>query len=56
MIRKLTREKIKKRYGELAKIYHPDKQKDRKGNSDKFIEIQNAYELLTSLFQNSEMK
>lgn len=38
-----TSEDIKNSYRQLCKIYHPDKNPD---NSDKFIEIQKAYETL----------
>ena len=38
-----TLEDIKNSYRQLCKIYHPDKNPD---NSDKFIEIQKAYETL----------
>ena len=38
---------IKKNYRKLAKQYHPDKNKGNKIAQDKFIEITNAYEILS---------
>src|SRR5271156_2684652 len=37
---------IKKAYYQLAKKYHPDQNKDPKAR-EKFVEIQNAYEILS---------
>ncbi|WP_300664934.1 J domain-containing protein [Fluviicola sp.] len=47
---------IKRAYRKLVKIYHPDRIKDsddltRKKHVSQFIEIQEAYELLTSTFK-----
>jgi molecular chaperone DnaJ len=36
---------IKKKYYQLAKEFHPDTSKDPKAK-DKFLDIQNAYEIL----------
>ncbi|KAK3082625.1 hypothetical protein FSP39_000660 [Pinctada imbricata] len=47
-----TEKEIKSRYKELAKKYHPDRQKDpskKKEAEDKFVEIQKAYETLSSI-------
>jgi hypothetical protein len=41
-----TMEDIKKKYNELVKKYHPDKNKENSGNKAKFIYIQKAYERL----------
>ena len=41
-----TMEDIKKKYNELVKKYHPDKNKENPGNKAKFIRIQKAYERL----------
>jgi DnaJ-class molecular chaperone len=40
-----TEEHLKKNYRRLAKKYHPDKSFDK--NSDKFVQIQQAYEFFT---------
>ena len=42
----VTKEIIKKRYKELAKIYHPDLNSSCKESEDKFREITDAYKLL----------
>jgi hypothetical protein len=39
-------EDIKKKYNELVKKYHPDKNKENSGNAAKFMQIQKAYERL----------
>ena len=41
-----TQAEIKKAYYQLAKKYHPDQNKDPKAR-EKFVEIQNAYEILS---------
>ena len=43
-----TDEEIKKKYRELAKKYHPDKNKGDKYAEEKFKEINEAYEILSS--------
>lgn len=42
-----SQEEIKKQYRALAKKYHPDKNKDDAGAQAKFIDISNAYEVLS---------
>jgi molecular chaperone DnaJ len=42
-----TQAEIKKAYYQLAKKYHPDKNKDPKAR-EKFVEIQYAYEILSN--------
>src|SRR5271169_1558301 len=41
-----SQQEIKKAYYQLAKKYHPDQNKDPKAR-EKFVEIQNAYEVLS---------
>jgi hypothetical protein len=42
-----SEQEIKKSYRDLAKKYHPDKNKDDKNAQAKFIEVSNAYETLS---------
>ena len=45
-----TEKEIKARYRELAKQYHPDREKDpakKEAAAEKFVEIQKAYETLS---------
>ncbi len=42
-----TADQIKKRYRQLARIYHPDVQADKEASSKQFIEISNAYRTLS---------
>ena len=47
-----TQKEIKSAYKSLAIKYHPDKEKDpakKKEQADKFMEIQNAYNILSNL-------
>jgi curved DNA-binding protein len=41
-----TEEEIKKAFRKLARLYHPDVAKDKKGAENKFKEINEAYEVL----------
>ncbi|KAJ3130040.1 DnaJ- protein scj1 [Nowakowskiella sp. JEL0407] len=45
--RSATKRQIKKSYKELSKKYHPDKNKGDKSAEEKFIELAQAYEVLT---------
>jgi hypothetical protein len=51
---KATESEIKKSYRELAKKYHPDKNKDNPDAQAKFIEISNAYETLSDSVKRRE--
>lgn len=44
-----TQQEIKKSYRKLAKKYHPDKNPDDKKAAEKFIKVQNAYEILSKM-------
>lgn len=46
MPRSATKQDIKKRYFELAKKYHPDRNKGDKEAQKKFVEVTAAYEVL----------
>ena len=48
MSKSATDSEIKKAYFNLAKTYHPDKNKEDPRAKEKFIEISNAYEVLSS--------
>ena len=45
------RDKIKESYRQLAKKYHPDM---AEGDKDRFIEINNAYNLLNKYLENPD--
>jgi hypothetical protein len=51
---KASENEIKKSYRELAKKYHPDKNKDKPDAQAKFIEISNAYETLSDSLKRRE--
>ena len=44
--RNASQEDIKKAFRKLARQYHPDVAKDKKGGEEKFKEINEAYEVL----------
>ena len=44
--RNASQEDIKKAFRKLAREYHPDVAKDKKGGEEKFKEINEAYEVL----------
>ena len=50
--RNASSSEIKKAYFDLARKYHPDTNKE-KSASEKFIEIQNAYEVSLSALSSS---
>lgn len=45
--RKATQAEIKRKYRELSKKYHPDKNRGDKDSADKYREINEAYEILS---------
>jgi DnaJ-related protein SCJ1 len=47
LTRNASQNDLKKKYRELTKIYHPDKNKGNKDASAKFTEIAEAYEILS---------
>jgi hypothetical protein len=52
--KRASEQEIKKSYRELAKKYHPDKNKDDQNAQAKFIEVSNAYETLSDLARRRE--
>lgn len=54
-----SQKEVKKAYKELALKYHPDKEKDplkKQQMSEKFMEVQTAYDTLSKLKQNRSKK
>ena len=53
---KATLKEVKEKYRELAKVWHPDKHKgeDKEHANEKFMELKEAYEILTKIYNKRE--